>query len=137
MNAPREADPCSDAIDVLELAKDVLALELGGSAEHRFRIRDPLRPGGHGAMVLSLAPERGAPPLTISLTAGDLVAGCSRIASDSIRISPSTLTVVAGDSADVTVTVLVPADARPGLYGGTLAATGDEAFSVLFQAEVR
>jgi hypothetical protein len=135
MEAQHRIEPRFDETDVLELAKDVLASADG--AERPFRIRDPLRPGGQGAMVLNLASEKGTPPLAVSLTASDLVGGSSRIASDSIRISPSTLTVPAGASADVTVTVLAPPDARPGLYAGTLSATGDETFSVPFQAEVR
>jgi hypothetical protein len=137
LHARRQKEPRSDEIDVLELAKDVLALESAEGPERRFRIRDPLRPGGQGAMVLNLAPEKGAPPLTIRLTAGDLIGAGSRIASESVRISPSTLTLPAGASAEVTVTVLAPPDARPGLYTGTVSATGDEAFSVPFQVEVR
>jgi hypothetical protein len=137
LHAPHQKEPRSDEIDVLELAKDVLALESAESPERRFRIRDPLRPGGQGAMVLNLAPEKGAPTLTISLTASDLIGAGSRIASESVRISPSILTLPAGASAEVTVTVLAPPDARPGLYAGTVSATGDEAFSVPFQAEVR
>ena len=135
MGAQHQSKPRFDETDVLELAKDVLASADG--EERRFRIRDPLRPGGQGAMVLSLAAEKGTPPLAVSLTASDLVGGSSRIASDSIRISPSTVTVPAGASADVTVTVLAPPDARPGLYAGTVSVTGDETFSVPIQAEVR
>lgn len=88
-------------------------------------------------MVLSLTPENGAPPMTINLRASDLVAGASRIAAASIRISPSNLTVAGGSAVDVTVTVAAPPDARQGVYAGTISATGDESFSVPFQAEVR
>jgi hypothetical protein len=134
MEAQHRIEPRFDETDVLELAKDVLASADG--AERPFRIRDPLRPGGQGAMVLNLASEKGTPPLAVSLTASDLVGGSSRIASDSIRISPSTLTVPAGASAEVTVTVLAPTHVRPGLYAGTVSATGDESFAIPFQVEV-
>ncbi len=88
-------------------------------------------------MVLSLTPESGAPRIRIDLMASDLVAGASRIAAGSVRISPSSLTVAAGAAEDVTVTVAAPPDARPGVYAGTISATGDETFSVPFQTEVR
>ena len=42
--------------------------------------------------------------------------------------------VMIGD--EVTVTVLAPPDARPGLYAGILSATGDETFAIGIQAEV-
>jgi hypothetical protein len=137
MKAPRQTEPDSGELDVLELAKSVLASESAGGPERRFSVRRPLRPGGEGAMVLNLAIENGAPPLTIGLTASDLVGGGSRIASDSIRISPSTLTVRPGVSADVTVTVVAPSDAQPGPYAGTVSATGDESFAIPFQVQVR
>lgn len=137
MNAPSENEPCSDPIDILDLAREVLVSELSGSAGSRLRIRAPIRPGGSGAMVLSLTPESGAPRIRIDLMASDLVAGASRIAAGSVRISPSSLTVAAGAAEDVTVTVAAPPDARPGVYAGTISATGDETFSVPFQTEVR
>ena len=88
-------------------------------------------------MVLDLASEKGTPSLAVSLTASDLVGGGSRIASELIRISPSTLTVPAGASAEVTVTVLAPPGVRPGVYTGTISVTGDEFFAIPFQVEVR
>jgi hypothetical protein len=135
MEAQNRKEPRFDETDVLELAKDVLAS--GDGAERPFRIRDPLRPGGQGAMVLSLASEKRTPTLAVKLTASDLVGGSSRIASDSIGISPSTLTIPAGASEEVTVTVLAPPDVPPGLYAGTISATGDESFAISFQVEVR
>jgi hypothetical protein len=137
MNPPRLMAPLSDEIDIVDLAKDVLSFETGGSAQRGFHIRDRLAPGGVGEMVLSLASEWGAPPMTISLTPSDLVAGSSRIPANSIRISPSTVTVSSGISTEVAVKVLAPPGARPGVYTGTISATGDETFSVPFQAEVR
>jgi hypothetical protein len=87
-------------------------------------------------MVLDLSLEEGAPPLRVSLSASDLIADGARMPSQSIEIAPSTLTVPAGASAEVTVTILTPPDARPGLYAGTLSVTGDEHFSAPFEAEV-
>jgi hypothetical protein len=88
-------------------------------------------------MVLDLALEEGAPPLRVSLSASDLVADGARMPSQSIEIVPSTLTVPVDASAEVTVTVLTPPDARPGLYAGTLSVTGDDRFLAPFEAEVR
>lgn len=136
-SAPRETDDGSAGIDILEVAKDVLAFETGDGEKRRFRIRGPLRPGGQGVMVLELALHEGSPVRTINLAASDLVGARSRIASDSIRISPSTLTLPPDVPADITVMVQAPAEARPGLYAGTVFATGDESFVVPFQVEVR
>jgi uncharacterized membrane protein len=67
----------------------------------------------------------------------DLVGDSARIPSHSIEIVPSTLTVSAGASAEVTVTIVTPLDTRPGLYTGTISVTGDDNFSVPVEAEVR
>ncbi len=137
--AQRQAPQCtktrSDEPDILALASSVLAS--AGGAEGRLRIREPLRPGEQGAMVLDLALEKGAPPLTVRLSASDLVEDNRRIGSDAIRIAPSILTVPARASAEVTVTVQAPLDAQPGLYTGTLSVAGDENFSASFQVQVR
>ncbi|WP_156898267.1 hypothetical protein [Methylocapsa acidiphila] len=137
MNLPDVMAPPFDEIDIVDLAKDVLIFETSGSAQRGFRIRDNLAPGDVGEMVLSLTSERETPPITISLRPSDLVAGGSRIPANSIRIHPSTVTVSSGIPTDVTVKVMAPPDARPGVYAGTISATGDETFSVPFQAEVR
>jgi hypothetical protein len=123
--------------DILELAKDVLALEAGEVGKRPFRIREPLRPGGQGAMVLELALDKGLPAQKINLAASDLVGAASRIGSDSIQVSPSTLTLPPGAPADITVTVQAPPGARPGVYAGTVSATGDESFAIPFQVEIR
>jgi hypothetical protein len=132
--APQRTESRDDERDILALARDVLAA--ADRAEPRFRIRDPLRPGEKGFMVLDLTLEKGAPPLRVSLSATDLVAGRARIPSHSIEIVPSSLTVPVGASAEATVAILTPLDARPGLYAGTLSVTGDDHFSVPFEAEV-
>lgn len=136
-SALRQMESRADEVDLLDLAKDVLTLETGRTAEGQFCLRDPLEPGERGAMVLEMAVDEATPPITISLTASDLVGPGSRISAESVRVSPSTLTLFTGISADVTVTVLAPADARPGVYRGTLSATGDESFTVGIQAEVQ
>jgi hypothetical protein len=137
VSAPRQTDDRSSGTDILELAKNVLAFEAGEGEKLPFRIREPLRPGGQGAMLLELALDTGSPARTISLTPSDLSGTGSRIASDSIGISPSTLTLRTGAPADITVTVRAPPGARPGLYAGTVSATGDESFEIPFQVEVR
>jgi hypothetical protein len=137
VSAPRQTDDRSSGTDILELAKNVLAFEASEGEKRPFRIRDPLRPGGQGAMVLELALATGSPARSISLAASDLSGNDSRIASDSIWISPSTLTLQAGVPVDVTVTVRAPPGVRPGLYAGTVSATGDESFAIPFQVEVR
>lgn len=131
--APRQTE---DSADILELAKNVLALEAGDREKPPFRIREPLRPGGQGAMVLELALDAGAPARTISLAASDLSGTGSRIASDSIRISPSTLILRTGDPVDVRVTVEAPPGAQPGCYDGTISAAEDDSFTIPFQVEV-
>ena len=135
--APPQTDDLSSGTDILELAKNVLSFEAGEGEIRPFRIRDPLRPGGQGAMILELALDDGSPARAINLAASDLSGAGSRIAPDSIRISPSTLTLQAGAPADITVTVRAPPGARPGLYAGTVSVTGDESFAIPFQVEVR
>lgn len=127
--------PRAEEADVLDIAREVLASASRG--EPRFRIRDPLRPGGVGEMVIELSAASGAPPLKVSLAASDLVGPRGRISSDAIEVVPSSLTVLPGTSADVRITVAPPPGAAPGLYAGTLAVTGDEALSAPFEAEVR
>jgi hypothetical protein len=136
-STPRETNDRSAEVDILELAKGVLASESGEGETRPFRIREPLRPGGLGAMILELALDRGWPARTINLAASDLVGTSSRIGSGSVRISPAILTVSTGAPADITVTVQAPPGARPGLYVGTVTATGDESFVIPFQVEVR
>src|SRR5438874_2400845 len=94
------------------------------------------KPGDRGAMVLELALDEDTPSVTISLTASDLVGPGLRIPAEAVQICPSALTLFAGASAEVTVTVLAPPDARPGLYAGILSATGDDIFTIGVQAEV-
>jgi hypothetical protein len=53
-----------------------------------------------------------------------------------VRVSPSALTLLPDASAAVEVTVSAPPEAPPGLYSGTLSASGDEAFTLVFEAEV-
>jgi hypothetical protein len=137
VRALRAADDPSGGIDILELAKDVLASELDEGEKRPFRIRDPIQPGGRGTMVLELALDRDLPTRTISFAASDLVSAGSRIDSDAVRIAPSSLTLPTGGSADITVTIQVPPDARPGFYAGTVSATGDEIFAIPVQVEVR
>lgn len=132
--APQTTDPGPGERDVLDIAREVLA---SASMRPPFRIREPLRPGGAGEMVLELTAEDGAGPLRVSLAASDLVGNGRRIPSNAIRVVPSSLTVPAGGSADVTVTVTTPPGASPGLYAGTLSMTGDDTFSTPFEAEVR
>jgi hypothetical protein len=136
-SALRQKEGRAEEADLLDLAKDVLSLETGLDAEDQFCLRGPLEPGGSGAMVLELTLDAGTTPLTISLAATDLVGPGSRITAESVRISPSTLTLSTGASAEVTVTVQAPPDARPGLYTGIISATGDETFGIGIQAEVR
>jgi hypothetical protein len=133
--APQVTQPRYEERDILALAQEVLAWD--NRAEPRFRIRDPLRPGQRGVMVLDLTLKKCAPPLRVSLSVSDLVADSARIPSHSIEINPSTLTVPAGASAEVTVTILTPLDTRPGLYTGTISVTGDDNFSVPVEAVVR
>ncbi|WOJ91214.1 hypothetical protein RZS28_08095 [Methylocapsa polymorpha] len=126
----------ADEPDLLQLAKNVLAVETGQAIEAPFRLRDALQPGGCGAMVLELALDEYASPLTINITASALVGAGSRIGVDSIWISPSTVTLRPAEPAQITVTIVAPLDARPGLYVGTLSATGDETFVAPLQAEI-
>ena|SRR6266850_6117001 len=135
-NAPHETESRTDEVDLLDLAKDVLTLETARAAEGQFRLRDPLKPGDRGAMVLELQLDEGTPSVTIGLTASSLVGPGLRIPAESVQICPSALTLFAGASAEVTVTVLAPPDAPPGLYAGILSATGDETFTIGIQAEV-
>jgi hypothetical protein len=132
-SAPRQPE---DSADILELAKSVLAREAGDREKPPFRIREPLRPGGRGAMVLELALDAGSPARTISLVASDLSRAGSRIASDSIRICPSTLTLRTGVPVDIRVTVSAPPGVQPGRYDGTISAAGDDSFAIPFQVEV-
>ncbi|RBP09034.1 hypothetical protein DFR50_1233 [Roseiarcus fermentans] len=120
--------------DVLDIARDVLAS--ASASKPRFRIRAPLRPGEKGEMVLELTAEGGS-PLKVSVSAGDLVGRRARIPAEATAVVPSSLTVPAGGSADVKITVAPPPGAAPGLYAGTLTVTGDDAFSAPFEVEVR
>jgi hypothetical protein len=132
--APQWTQPGYEERDVLALAQEVLAS--ADRAEVRFRIRDPLRPGEKGAMVLELSLENGAAPQRVSISASDLVGDRSRIPSASILVVPSTLTVPVGASAEVTVMVLAPFGTQPGLYTGTFSVTGDDTISAAFEVEV-
>jgi hypothetical protein len=136
-SALRQPESPADEVDLLDLAKNVLSLETGRTVEGPFRLRGPLQPGDSGTMVLELALDEGIAPVTISLAASDLVGPGSRITAESVRISPSTITLVTGASAEVTVTIQAPPNARPGLYIGTLSATGDDTFAIGIQAEIR
>ena len=126
VSAPPQTEDRSSGTDILELAKNVLAFETGEGENRPFQIRDPLRPGGQGAMILELALDHGSPARTINLAASELSGAGSLTARDSIRISTSTLTLRSGAPVDVTVTVRAPPGAQPGLYAGTVSVTGDE-----------
>ena len=136
-SALREPGSPAEEVDLLDLAKNVLSLETGRAVEGQFRLREPLQPGNSGTMVLELALNEGTTSVTISLAASDLVGSDSRIAAESVGISPSTFTLFTGAFAEVTVTVQAPPDASPGLYTGSLSATGDDTFAIGIQAEVR
>jgi hypothetical protein len=125
----------SGEIGFLEAARDVLSLE-AGEVVGRFRISEAIRPGGRGRMVLDLALDKDGPRLAISLTASDLVGPVSQISANLVRVSPSALTLLPDASAAVEVMVSAPPEAPLGLYSGTLSASGDEAFTLVFEAEV-
>ena len=72
VSAPPQTEDRSSGTDILELAKNVLAFETGEGENRPFRIRDPLRPGGQGAMILELALDHGSPARTINLAASEL-----------------------------------------------------------------
>jgi len=128
----------AEVVDIMALAQGVLAADAGRrGAEAPLRIRRPMAPGGRGAMLLDLALQPGEAPVSLSLAAGDLVGDGIRIPATAVRISPATLTLRPGAPVEIEVAVLPPADAAPGRYAGTLAATGGEAFVLPFEAEIR
>ncbi len=134
--ALREPKSPADEVDLLDLAKNVLSMETGPAVEGPFRLRHPLKPGDIGTLILELALDEGTASVKVSLAASNLIGPGSRIAAESVRISPSTITLSTGAPAEVTVTVQAPADARAGLYTGTLSATGDDTFAIGIQAEI-
>jgi hypothetical protein len=134
--ALRQPKNPADEVDLLDLAKNVLSMETGPAVDGPFRLRRPLQPGDSGTMILELMVDEGTASVTISLAASNLIGPGSRIAAESVRISPSTISLSTGVPAEVTVTVQVPPDARPGLYTGALSATGDDTFAIGIQAEI-
>ncbi|TDL72393.1 hypothetical protein E2L08_16870, partial [Palleronia sediminis] len=71
-------------------------------------------------MLLDLALEPGEGPVTVTLSAGDMVGPGGRIPAGAVHISPASLTLRSGAPAEVEVAVSAPADAAPGRYAGTL-----------------
>jgi hypothetical protein len=123
--------------DMLALARNILSAERDGAGQGPFRLRAPLRPGEQGRMVLDLSLVKGSEPLSLHLAPGDLVGPGGRIRAEAVRIDPAGVTLRPGAPAEVTVTIVAPAEAPPGCYAGALAASGGESFQIPIEAEIR
>lgn len=133
--ALREGARPEPTVDVLALARDVLATETGDGAPP-LRLRAPLRPGTRGRMAIDLSLEPGVPSLTVSLVASDLVGPAGRIPASLVSIAPATMTLQPGVGTAVEVSIEAPASIQPGSYTGTLSLSGDEAFRLSVTAMV-
>jgi hypothetical protein len=123
------------ALDILELAAGVLAQETGNGPA-RFRLRETLTPGGIGTMVLSLAQDEGAQPITIRLSPGDLVGPSGRIPASQVTLDPDCVVFGSGGERDVRVTVAAPPGTAPGIYAGTLTSADDAGLLIPFDVPV-
>ena len=117
----------AEAPDILALAADVLASETGAAMQGPFRLRNPLRAGHSGRMVLGFTAE-GA-PVAARLSVSDLTGPGGRIPAANVKVDPPALALAPGQSQDVSVTVTAPAGLTPGLYTGRISAPEGGGFS--------
>jgi hypothetical protein len=121
-------------LDFLALAEGVLAQETSLPVQSPFRVRTPLRPGATGSLVLEFTAE-GA-PVAVRLAATDLTGPDGVIPSENLTIHPSFLALAPGEAADVSVSLAVPASARPGTYRGRVTSAGVDGFSAPIEVVV-
>lgn len=112
--------------DVVALAGEVLALETGAPGASPFRVRNPLRPGTTGRLVLGLTADQA--PVATRMSVTDLHGSDGVIPSSCLAFDPPDLTIPSGQSRDVTVSCAVPEGVKPGLYRGWITAAGANGF---------
>jgi len=129
--------PTGAAPSIMALADGILAEEAtDGVRTGPFRVRAPVRPGETGTMTLGLAGE-GPGQLALRLTPDDLVGpGGAHIPARNVALSASEIELAPGAERDLTVTISVPADSRPGLYAGQIAGGGAVPLVAAIEVEV-
>ena len=101
-----------------------------------LRARRPAAPGGR-AEIRTAVQNEGPTPVEIGFFCSDLVAPpLGRIAATCLRFQPARLDVPPGAVADVVIDLLVPHDARPGLYHSLLRTNDHGGSSVLLMFRV-
>jgi hypothetical protein len=124
----------AEAPDILQIASGVLSEQPLPAATGPFRLRQPIRAGQSGTMVLTLWNDGGAESVVTRLVAGDLLGPGGRIPAAQVRVEPAAVSLSAGSACDVRVTVTASPGTMPGLYLGQL--QGDGVSGIAIPVEV-
>lgn len=125
---------------ILDLATSILAEETQEPVETTgpFRAGKAVRRGGPSAlMTLALASESPDEQMQVTLISTQLRGPKGGlIPPDCVTLSPSRVVLAPGTTADVKVSIAIPAMASPGIYAGRINGTGSERLAILIEVEV-
>jgi len=97
----------------------------------------PARPGEQVSMSISMRNDDPTASADLNFFATDLVASADdRIPGSCVGISPPSIRLAPGGSADVIIRLNVPSDGPPGTYQGLLLATGDDNLQAIVSVRV-
>lgn len=130
--------PASDPPeDFLGLAASVLEAEAPAEEIQTLRLRAPLKPGQTGTLLIEIFHDGGPGKITSGLVADRLTGpGGAGIAADNIGLHPDLVMLSPGQSAEVTVTVSIPAGTPAGAYRGLLRSEIEDGFDLRLEVTV-
>ena len=133
------ADFTSDEMPFSELARQVLTSEKGmrQTLDGPFRCRRPCGPGSAASLTLSLSADTKGGPVSVDFLPSDLCGPQANIIpATSLRVSPDSVLVQPGQSAEIVVSLDAPPDISPGLYRGKITGTGTEPTVLVVEFEI-
>ena len=128
-----------DECGIADIARQVLSAASGPqqALEGPYRCRDVLTPGQRGSVTLEVSADINGGAMSLELAPGDLRdQNGAVIPADKIGVLPKHIDIAPGSSAQFVVEVLVPPDAKPGLYSGRVIGSGQEPVNFLIEIEV-
>jgi uncharacterized membrane protein len=142
-SAPQQpsSEPAQETaeLDMVNMAQAILMAEADNPhmIEGPFRARHAAQLGSATYLVLQIENSDGDTPLNLDLSATDLRAKSGEmLPASAIEISPSQVSLSAGQSKPVKISLDVPASAKPALYSGRIKATGAEPTDFIVEFEV-
>lgn len=129
----------ADELGMASIARSILVDETASKQDTigPFRCKSPLRPGEEGVVSLELSAPSTGGPVSIQFMTTDLTSSAGgRIQVSSLWVNPEKLAISPGGVEILKVSLQVPNDTAPGLYGGRIAVDGTDPLSLFVEFEI-